>query len=414
MSYRPTVAVIDLAQLAANFHLLKNIAVPGAVVCPMVKANAYGHGDIEVAKRLRREGAKHLGVALIEEGLHLRQHGDTGEILNFGMFDAAGAKALQEHRLTPVLSSREGLEEWIRVAEECAGRGRLLKPLGFHLKVNTGMNRLGIDPKDVVSFAKRVVEVSGLIAGTKNLVRLEGLCTHFSDGDDFKVEGGRSAEQMRRFRKAEREIRAAGLVDFQVHVANSSATAALKSLRPTETATGRHEDLGIRPGLVLYGVEPAVREAGPVGVKPALQFLSRISLIQDVRQGERVSYGGHWTATRNSRVGVVPCGYGDGYRRGINSSSAASNSTNRAASVLVGGKRVPVLGTICMDYFMCDLTEVQDANIGDLVTMIGESNGISITAAELAERVQTIPYEIFTGISARVPRVYVDGGHRSK
>ncbi len=400
--HRPTVAVIDLAVISKNFDRLKKTVKSDAFVCPMVKANAYGHGAPAIAMRLRRDGAKHLGVALIEEAIELRLNGDNGAILQFGLFDPFGAEAMVQNRVTPTISSRDALEMWIVAAEKERTEDRLKNPLGFHLELNSGMNRLGVDPIEVSAIAKRVSEISN---SNSPLIRLEGLATHLSDGDDFGVEGGRSDEQLRRFRKAEKELRQAGLSDFYLHIANSSASRVLGTILKSSEGSA-DSDLGIRPGIALYGIEPEAKIGAELGMKPALRWLSRIVLIQDVRQGERVSYGGRWQATRDSRVGIIPCGYADGYRRGIN--------IHGQASILVGGKRVPVLGTICMDYFMCDLTEVQSAQIGDVATLIGsavsegDSSVISVTALELADLAGTIPYEIFTGISDRVPRLYVD------
>lgn len=396
--HRPTVAVVDLRQIAKNFKILKSAAAEGAFVCPMVKANAYGHGDVAIAKKLRTAGATNLGVGLIEEGLKLRESGDDGTILHFGMFDLVGAEVMAERDITPVISSRDGLELWIQAVQAHSGWRK--GTAGFHLKVNSGMNRLGFAPEEVTATALRIREV-------QNLIHLEGVATHFSNGEDFGVVDGRSEAQMVYFRKAVADVRAAGLTDFKLHVANSSATCAIGELRKMRPGDSSLDDLGIRPGISLYGVDPETW-AAKIGLQPALQLQSRIVLIQDVRQGSRVSYGGRWQAPRDSRIGVIPCGYADGYRRGLNSEGKAV--------VIVAGRRIPVVGTVCMDYFMCDLTDVQGAAIGDLVTLIGTTAptakpsdaAVSITAAELARLVHTIPYEIFTGISERVPRVYVD------
>lgn len=391
--HRPTVAVINLGKIADNFRILKSTVARGAFVCPMVKANAYGHGDIVIAARLRSEGAENLGVGLIEEGLHLRENGDAGRVLHFGLFDTDGAEVMLEKDLTPVLSSRDNLESLVTAIERRRGAGRLHRPVDVHLKINTGMNRLGISLSSVSSMATRLAELAG-----KGFVQLKGVCTHFSNAEDFDAASGNSFEQLSRFRVAEKEIQAAGFTSFQSHIANSSATLAIARLKKADPTL---ENLGIRPGLSLYGVEPDTVHATSLGVRPALRFLSRITHIQEVRKGEGVSYGLRWRAERDSRIGVIPCGYADGYRRGLSSSPGTT-------FVIVRGQRVPVVGTVCMDYFMCDLTEVEAASIGDTVTLIGTVGGVSVTVNELATRIQSIPYEIFTGISERVPRLYVD------
>lgn len=385
--------MVNLGKIADNFRILKSTVARGAFVCPMVKANAYGHGDIVIANKLRSEGAENLGVGLIEEGLQLRENGDAGRVLHFGLFDTAGAEVMLENDLTPVLSSRENLESLVTAIEKRRAAGRLLRPIDVHLKINTGMNRLGISLSSVSSMSARLAELAA-----KGFVQLKGVCTHFSNAEDFDATSGKSFEQLSQFREAEKEIRSTGLNGFQSHVANSSATLAIARLKKLDSS---YENLGIRPGLSLYGVEPDTVHGTTLGVRPALRFLSRITLIQDVSKGGGVSYGLRWRAERDSRIGVIPCGYADGYRRGL-------SNTPGTTFVIVRGQRVPVVGTVCMDYFMCDLTEVEAASIGDTVTLIGAVGGVSVTVNELATRVQTIPYEIFTGISERVPRLYVD------
>lgn len=391
--FRPTIARVDLSKVAANFGRLRAAVAPSTFICPMVKANAYGHGDVAIARKLRSLKAQHLGVGLVEEGLHLREAGDTGSILHFGLFDERAIRAMIEHGITPVVSSMEQLEVLLAAVSSIPSRNS--DPLiDFHLKFNTGMNRLGVSSNDWGSVIKKVVDHGGA-KGSRGGLRLSGVCTHFSDGDDFGS-GGRTDEQLLRLSHALTLLASAGLTGYQIHVSNSSAVRAQieKKLKPLPAVLDSSGHLGLRPGLAVYGAEP--------GFLPALEFLSRIVLIQDVRQGERVSYGGRWTASRNSKIGIVPCGYADGFRRGLNN--------QQQARVIVRGRLIPVVGAICMDYFMCDLTEVQGAALNDEVTMIGGADGPSVSVSDLAKDVATIPYEIFTGISERVPRVYVDDG----
>lgn len=385
--YRPTIARIDLAKIAKNFNRLLHSVSPETFLCPMVKANAYGHGDVAIARKLRSLNAKHLGVGLVEEGLHLREAGDTGSILHFGLFDQHSIEAMLQSRITPVISSLEQFATLERAVARASSM-KDFKVIDFHLKLNTGMNRLGVAPDDWPEVIQKIADHVGP-SGPQAGLRLKGVCTHFSDGEDFGS-GGRTDRQLRLFETALGQLKSAGLRDFQLHVSNSSAARAQIAQNLQPTAFG---SLGLRPGLAIYGDGP--------DFATALEFLSRIVLIQDVRQGERVSYGGHWTASQNSRIGIVPCGYADGFRRGLNN--------QHQGRVIVRGHKVPIVGAICMDYFMCDLTEVQGASVGDQVILIGAADGHSISAAELAVSLATIPYEIFTGISERVPRVYVDG-----
>ncbi|MBK7891600.1 MAG: alanine racemase [Bdellovibrionales bacterium] len=378
--HRPTVAFVNLDRLAQNFEILRGRLEPGAWLCPMVKANAYGHGDSAVAARLRRAGATHLGVGLIEEGVHLRQSGDHDAILHFGLFDAMGAQVLLEERLTPVISTIDGLELWARVCKQAMSKNQERRAL--HLKINTGMNRLGLSLHDV----PRVAE---MIAANRSL-HLEGVATHFSDGEDAGHVGGRTDQQLKKFMFAVQELKKAGLSGFRLHVANSSGLRGLSGgLTPERIAWGA------RPGISLYGLENEM-SAPSLGVKPVMQLVSRIVHIQDLGRGDRVSYGGHWQASRDSRIGVIPCGYADGYHRSFTGASIVVDKLKA---------RVPVIGTVCMDYFMCDLTDVESARVGDLVVLFGDSPSVQ----ELADRMGTISYEVLTGISERVPRLYVDG-----
>ncbi len=377
--HRPTVALVNLDRLAENYALLRNKVGPGGFFCPMVKANAYGHGDTAVAERLRRAGATHLGVGLIEEGVHLRQNGDHGAILHFGLFDATGAQVLWEERLTPVISTIDGLEAWLRVFKQASRAPNERRPI--HLKINTGMNRLGLATKDIARVAEMIV--------ANKFVQLEGVATHLSDGEDAGEVGGRTDRQLKQFATAIQEIKKSGLTGFKLHVANSSG------LRGDLALGQDRMTWGARPGISLYGLENQM-SAPTLGVRPVMQLVSRIVHIQDLSRDESVSYGGRWVAKRDSRIGVIPCGYADGYRRGLTGASIIVDKTKT---------RIPVVGTVCMDYFMCDLTDVESARVGDVVTLFGDSP----TAVELADRLGTISYEVLTGISERVPRLYVDG-----
>lgn len=373
--FRPTTAIVNLRTVAKNYAALRKTLRPQAFTCPMVKANAYGHGAARVAACLRNEGATVLGVGLVEEGLQLRASGDRGDILNFSIFDRSGAEAMIENAITPVISNLDGVEVWAKLARE----RKPIVPLAFHLKINTGMNRLGLAPAEVGRVLDRLKQSPEL--------RLSGIATHFSDAEDAGRPEGRTSAQMRRLIEALRSFTG----EFVVHVSNSAAMARRLDME------GRV--LGGRPGIALYGFEPDVGDGEPIGVEPVLELVSRIALIQDVQRNERVSYGGIWTAPRDSRVGVIPCGYADGYRRGLT-----------GAPVLVRSQVVPTVGTICMDYTLCDLTGLENVAIGDPVTLIGRQGSHTVTAAELGKRIATIPYEILTGISERVPRLYVDEG----
>ncbi|HRK06990.1 MAG TPA: alanine racemase [Pseudobdellovibrionaceae bacterium] len=386
--HRPTVAVVDLAALSDNFHTLYRLAQSAAqnspefFFCPMVKANAYGHGDLQVVSRLRGLGAAWVGVGLIEEALHLRAAGDTGNILNFGPFDREGARALLAEEVTPVVSSRADLQHLI---DSIPTLTEPPESVDFHLKVETGMNRLGVEFDELD-------EVLSTLTRSPQL-KLRGLMTHFANGEDAADPQGRTEMQMREFSRCHQKLVAGVSAEvrdhLRLHVGNSGALLAYAQ-RPRALA------VGFRPGLALYGGGPL--QSGESALRPVLSLKSRIAQLREIAPGERVSYGGTWTALRRSRLGVVPCGYADGVRRGMSGKM----------SVLVRGRRVPVAGVICMDYFMCDLTEVQDAQVGDEVTLLGTQGQEEIRAESWARELGSISYEVLTGISERVPRLYVD------
>lgn len=373
--FRPTFAEVNLTALARNTEsIFRSLNRPG-FFCPMVKANAYGHGDLAVSKKLRSIGVKHLGVGLIEEGVNLREGGDGSSILHFGMFDRQGLIEMIERNLTPVVSSLDAIQICSEETEKRSGR-----PLDIHLKINTGMNRLGIAPS-------AVAKAAALIRGSRAL-KLVGVATHFANGELLSDPTSAAADQLRVFESSVAEISKSGLSGFVRHIANSDAA--------SELVVMGLSGYGVRPGISVYGIKTG---SNPFAVEPVLKLRSAIVHLQDLRQGARVSYGGTWISPRDSRIGVIPCGYADGYRRGL-----------AGSEIIVHGQRVPVVGTICMDYFMCDLTTVPLAKVGDEVILLGESGTSSVTASELAHRLGTIPYEVLTGLSERVPRLYNDDG----
>lgn len=365
----------------------------------MVKANAYGHGDIETSKALRTAGATHLGVGLIEEGQHLRAGGDRGDLLLMGTFDPESAIAVVENNLIPVLSDGSQLEA-IRLARAlwlAKDPGHSSAPTRVHITFNTGMNRLGFD----VDQAPKLAE----FLRTHREFKLEGVATHLLRGDDAGIPGGESESQLIAFAQAASHFR-----DFnpQLHALNSSGTFSLwhRVIEKSALGSGGIWPLGSRPGLAVYGVNPSTEEHVTTNLRPVISLKSGLVRVHHVKSGDRVSYGPTWRATRPSTIGVVPMGYGDGYFR------AHSNR----ASVLCRGEKVRIAGTVCMDYFMIDLTDLEAKTrpiaAGEPIVLMGEQvseNGSvqRITAQDLADLIGTIPYEILTNINERVPRIYI-------
>ncbi len=374
--YRNSFAEINLPALEQNFLALKKQAGDSSLA-PMVKADAYGHGDVHVAKICERLGARYLGVALIEEGIKLRLAGIQMPILLFGFFDSIGAEAIVKYRITPVLSDFAQIERLKSVLHEGAA-------FPVHAKFNTGMQRLGFEPES----AGAVSEEFSL----ENFLKLEGLCTHLISSEDAGVKNGRSDEQEKLFAAIQKTLRAKVQSPIISHVSNSAGILA--------RSHSKYE--AVRPGLSLYGVIPKMEDSAKEkfagGFQPVLSLRSQIVHLHQVKKGATVSYSGTWTALKNSQVAVIPLGYADGIPR------ALSNK----GEVLIHGQFCPMIGTVCMDYFMVDVTELKEqAGLGDEVVIIGKQKKNSIHADQLAEKAGTIAYEILTGLQARVPRIFI-------
>ncbi|MEK7356208.1 MAG: alanine racemase, partial [Bdellovibrionota bacterium] len=350
-------------------------------------------GDTEVAQALRLAGCAAIGVALVEEGEKIRRAGDRDPILVFGPVDSVAAEAAIRESLTVVASDWSHLE-----ALETAANRLGASAVKIHFEFNTGMNRLGFPVKEASRLEKWIRAHREFL--------LDGICTHLLRGNDAGEPGGESERQLRGLARALTEF--ASHSGLKVHALNSSASVNLwkRVCTEAELGDGATWPLGARPGIGLYGVQPPNDEDVEIGLKPAMTLKSQLVQIHDVEMGAKVSYGPTWTAASPTIVGVLPIGYADGYRR------ALSNK----ADVLFRGHRCPQIGTICMDYFMVDLTNAVEetgspAKPGEEIVLLGEQIGpqgtIAITPQEMADWAGTIPYEILTGISDRVPRVYI-------
>ncbi|MCY3568023.1 MAG: alanine racemase [Chloroflexi bacterium] len=361
-------AEIDLSAVRHNVSLLASMVEPAAVAA-VVKADAYGHGAVNVSRAALEAGAALLCVFTVAEAEVLRQAGIDAPILSLGPLlpgDMARAAAL---RIAVVVDTPETAERLSIAAVEHGNR------VPVHINMDSGMQRYGRPAEEVQALAEAIRAREGL--------DLEGVFTHVPDATNPDPEATLLA--LRQFARIADETGAP-----QRH-ASASAAAFL-------FAEGRFDF--IRAGIALYGVDPAP-EAGDTGagaLRPVLSWRSMLLALRDVARGETVSYGGLWTAPRDSRIGVLGVGYADGLRRAL----------SPGGSVLVRGRRAPIRGAICMDSTMVDLTEIAEAGPGDVVTLIGNDGDESILAWELARQLETIPYEIFTGIAARVPRVAVE------
>jgi alanine racemase len=359
--FRPTRAEVDLEAIRANARLLKP---SGTELMAVVKANAYGHGDVEVAGAALEAGATWLGVALVEEGLGLRSAGIDAPVLVLSELPPGSERAALDARLTPAVYTEGGLARL--VAASPAPR------LGVHVKVDTGMHRAGVwPPEDAAAFAGRVA-AAGL--------DVDGLWTHLARSEE---DAETTRAQLDRFRSAAAAVRAAGIAPRYLHAANSAATI----LDPDS-----HFDL-VRTGIALYGIEPAPRVGDGLGLRAALTWRSSVAGVKRLPEGEGVSYGHRYRLERDSWIVTVPVGYADGYPRLASS----------RADVLIRGRRCRVAGSVTMDHLIVDCGDLEPEP-GDDVVLIGSQDGEIVTAEELAGHAGTIGYEVVARIGERVPR----------
>lgn len=383
---RCTAAEVDLSAIAANYraiaaHLtaeaaLNRAAGQGPVEAPgvigVVKANAYGHGAVRVARTLVEAGANWLAVADIEEGIELREAGIGGRILVFGALSVSDVSGLFTHQLTPTISSPSAARAVATAAAALEVR------LACHLKIDTGLNRLGFRFDNLARTLPEVFAQASL--------DVEGVFTHYGTADD--AEDALFETQRQRFDAALATVRRLGGAPRFVHAANSAAT-----LRDSRTWAD-----AVRPGLLLYGLVPPPM-ASTLALISAMRLTSRVVTVKGIRQGERIGYGGRHEAAAPMRVAIVPAGYADGLDRRLEGRGA----------VLVRGRRAPIVGAVSMDMLTIDVTDIDGVSTGDEVVLLGAQGAESwqtIDAREMAAWIGTIPYEILCRLGARVERRY--------
>jgi len=372
---RPTWAEIDLDALAHNLHVIQEHLGPEVKVLAAVKANAYGHGAVQCARRLQKEGVDWFGIALPEEGAELRQAGITKPILCLAGFWEGQERACLQQKLTPVVYRLDMIEALDNAAREAG------LVADVHVKIDTGMGRLGVPSEEVAEFSTALKRFQS--------VRVAGLMTHLAAADELSREDFTN-NQLERFRDAVKVFRERGFAPDYIHAANSAATFAFPEARGNL----------VRPGGALYGF---VRDVLPENIaapalKPVMSLRTRIMLLKKVGRGQRLGYGCTFETTRESLIATVPIGYDDGYRRVL---------SNRGR-VIVRGVFAPVVGRVSMDLTLVDVTDVLGVSIDDEVTLLGRSGDLEISAEDLAERAGTISYEVTCGIGPRVPRIYKD------
>jgi len=366
---RPTHLEVDLARLHQNYRVLADHVAPARVM-PVLKANAYGHGLVPVARMLERVGAPYLAVAYLEEAMRLRQEGVRMPVLVLGGIVGSQIPRFLAHDLTLTASSVDKLQ----AIDACAAA--LGTTARVHLKIDTGMERIGVHWYS----ADKLLEAS--LAARH--VAIEGIFTHFASADEPDLAHARL--QLERFHEVLRFYERRSLPTPLRHAANSGAILQLRE---------SHLDL-VRPGVVLFGASPSLALPLTVPVQQALRWVTRVVFFKVVRAGDAVSYGGTWQAPTQTRLVTMPVGYGDGYMRAMSGQ----------AEVIVRGRRVPVVGRICMDQIMADLGAAGTAYNGDEVVLLGEADGHTIRVEDLAAWAGTIPHEVLTSINTRVPRIY--------
>jgi len=375
---RPTWAEVSLSTLRQNFRTVVKHAGEGVTVCAVVKADAYGHGAVECSRALQAEGAKWLGVTSLDEAIPLREAGIESRILLMTGFWRGEESEIVRLRLTPTV-----WEPWhIESLESAAASGNVRHAV--HLKVDTGMGRLGVSLDELPAVLKALNSAPHLI--------LEGLSTHLASSEIMDAPS--VAEQERRFEEAQRMVRAAGLGPELVHMANTSA---LISRRETWNNM-------VRPGVALYGYYLPFQRAGRevsggtlrLPVKPVLTWKTRILSMRNFAPNQALGYGGTYVTKAPAHVAVLPVGYADGYNRQL---------SNRGR-VIVRDHYAPIIGSISMDLTLVDVTGIPGIAVGDEVILLGDHDGLSVDALEHARLANSSPYEILCNISKRVPRRY--------
>ncbi|MDC7234914.1 MAG: alanine racemase [Spirochaetales bacterium] len=373
-SRRATRALIHLENLKHNLEQIREIVGPDREICLAVKADAYGHGAVGISMAALKYGVSRLAVSNLDEGKELRQAGITAPILLLSYPHEEEYEEIVENRLEPLVGDEEYLQRLNLIV-----RDKGAAPLGIHIKIDTGMGRIGCPPEDAPFLAR--------LADTSEGLTIAGICTHFPVGDSMEEEDIEFTEQQTlTLSSIKKEILSMNIDPGLVHAANSGGILLHKN---------SHLDM-VRLGISAYGYHPDSRMSRTEDLKPVMELKTAVSFIKTVHPGQTVSYGRTWQAEEQCRIASVPVGYADGYFRLLSGKS----------DFLINGKRYPIAGRVCMDQLMINLGQNRDIKIGDEVTVFGpDPEGPD--AAELADLIGTIPYELTCALTKRVPRIYV-------
>jgi alanine racemase len=402
---RPTWIELSKKNLKHNLKMLLAINGKKKFFCPMIKANAYGHGDVFVAKTMQEMGFNALGVAMLEEGIHLRKN--KIKIENILIFEPILSLehlvVCLKYKFVPILTQWEDFPH----LDQFFKKNKSAK-LRVHIKFNTGMNRLGFKFKEWLAVKNKVEKYKNLI--------IDGVFTHIHSGEDFFSKGSKTIEQLDRLVKIQSEWLSSSSLTRKKAAKSSRQNSSFKRnikfhamssvcFKAVALSGEKKYALGGRPGIAIYGIEPDLNIPAEFKsrlnnwqLKPVLSWHTKIVEIHNIKKGESVSYAARWKASQDTRIGVLPVGYADGYRR---------NLTNQSF-VLIHDQRAPIVGTVCMDYIMVDLGSVHsECKIGDEVILLGSSGSQKVDAQEWADILKTNSYEIVTCISNRVMRIVV-------
>ncbi len=371
--HRPTWAEIDLPALIHNLRQAEQFCLPHQRALTVVKADAYGHGAVPVTNCFRQAGVRDFAVASLEEALELRTAGIDDALLVLGGCYPGQEQAFIEHNLMPALLDPQSA---LRLSAEAE---RYNCQISVHLKVDSGMGRVGFLPDQLRDFLPQLQQLKGL-----NIV---GLMSHLACADE--LDSGVTLQQLERFRAVQLMLKEAGIDPADIHISNS---AGLSGWDVPEATL-------VRPGIMLYGGLPGPDFSNRLDLQPVMHLRSCISQLRTLPAGSGVSYGHNFHTARETRVAVLPIGYADGYNRLF----------SNCGQGILHGQKVPLIGRVCMDWIMFDVTDLPQTKVGDCITLLGSADGLSILGDDWAQQLNTISYEVFCRIGSRVPRRYAEG-----
>lgn len=374
--YYRVYAAIDLDAICHNISEIKKLVGPDTKIMPVIKADGYGHGAVPVAKALNKIGVDGFAVAIIEEGIALRKQGITKPILVLGYTSEYQYASLIQHEIEQTVFSYEMAEAISKFAVT------MKKEAKIHIKVDTGMNRIGFKPtEESVMQVERIQKLPN--------IKIQGVFTHFACADEEDKTSARHQKAL--FDQFVSDLEEKGISIPVKHVSNSAAIMELSECRM---------DM-VRSGIITYGLYPSEEvDKTAIDLKPALSLISHVIHVKEVGPGEGVSYGSTFVTDRNTRIATIPVGYADGYPRALSSKGR----------VIIRGQYAPIIGRICMDQFMVDVTDIKGVSVMDQVTLVGTDGDQRITVEEAADLAGSFNYEFVCGIGKRVPRVYFQDG----